>query len=75
MEYIDLRSDTVTHPTQEMREAIFNAEVGDDYYRDDATVNQLEEEVAELTGMEAACLVPTGVFGNQCAMLTHTNRG
>ena len=50
MEFIDLRSDTVTHPTPEMREAIFNAEVGDDYYEDDPSINLLEKESAELTG-------------------------
>jgi threonine aldolase len=72
---IDLRSDTVTKPTPEMRAAIANAEVGDDVLRDDPTVNALEEYCAKLCGKEAALLVPTGTMGNLVCVLTHCNRG
>lgn len=75
MRYIDLRSDTVTWPTEEMRRAMFEAEVGDDVYGDDPTVNKLEELAAEMVGMEAALFVPSGTFGNQLALFTHTTRG
>ena len=72
---IDLRSDTVTQPTQTMRTAMANATVGDDVYGDDPTVNQLEKLAAELLGKEAALFVPSGTFGNQLAIMTHTVRG
>lgn len=75
MNYIDLRSDTVTMPTDEMREAIANALVGDDVYCDDPTVNKLEKLAAEKIGKEAALFVPSGTFGNQLALFTHTRRG
>lgn len=75
MKYIDLRSDTVTMPTEEMRQAIANAEVGDDVYGDDPTINKLEMLAAEKVGKEAAIFVPSGTFGNQLALLTHTKRG
>ena len=75
MKFIDLRSDTVTMPTDEMRQAIANAEVGDDVYQDDPTVNKLEKLAAEKVGKEAALFVPSGSFGNQLAILTHTKRG
>lgn len=75
MKFIDLRSDTVTMPTDEMRQAIANAEVGDDVYQDDPTVNKLEKLAAEKVGKEAALFVPSGTFGNQLAVLTHTKRG
>ncbi len=75
MNYIDLRSDTVTMPTDEMRAAIANALVGDDVYGDDPTVNKLEKLAAEKMGKEAALFVPSGTFGNQLALLTHTRRG
>ncbi|WP_312810606.1 low-specificity L-threonine aldolase [Sedimentibacter sp.] len=75
MKFIDLRSDTVTMPTDEMRQAIANAEVGDDVYGDDPTINKLEKLAAEKVGKEAALFVPSGTFGNQLALLTHTNRG
>jgi len=75
MKFIDLRSDTVTMPTDEMRQAIANAEVGDDVYRDDPTVNKLEKLAAEKVGKEASLFVPSGTFGNQLALLTHTRRG
>lgn len=75
MNYIDLRSDTVTWPTDEMRKAMATAIVGDDVYGDDPTVNELESLAAELTGKEAALLVPSGTFGNQLALFTHCPRG
>ncbi len=75
MRYIDIRSDTVTLPTQRMREAMFKAEVGDDVYGDDPTVRKLEEMAAKRIGKEAALFVPSGTFGNELALLTHTLRG
>ncbi|MEF8779052.1 MAG: low specificity L-threonine aldolase [Haloferacaceae archaeon] len=72
---IDLRSDTVTKPSDRMREAARKADVGDDVYRDDPTVNELEARAAELVGMEAALFVPSGTMGNQVAIRTHTERG
>jgi len=73
--WIDLRSDTVTHPTPEMLEAMLCAQVGDDVYEDDPTVKELEELGAEMVGKEASLFVPSGTFGNQLAILTHTRRG
>ncbi|GER92085.1 hypothetical protein KDW_62470 [Dictyobacter vulcani] len=73
--YIDLRSDTVTHPTPEMREAMYRAEVGDDVYGEDPTINRLQELAAAMTGKEAALFVPTGTMGNAIAQLTHAGRG
>lgn len=75
MQYLDFRSDTVTKPTPEMRRAMYEAEVGDDVYREDPTVNRLEARAAEILGKEAALFVPTGTMGNQVAVLTHTRRG
>lgn len=75
MKMIDLRSDTVTKPTYEMRNAMFKAEVGDDVYGDDPTVNELERIAAEIVGKEKALFVPSGTFGNQLAVMTHTRRG
>lgn len=75
MNYIDLRSDTVTMPTDEMRRAMAEAPVGDDVYEDDPTVNQLEALAAEIAGKEAALFVPSGTFGNQLALFTHAKRG
>ena len=75
MNFIDLRSDTVTMPTAEMREAMANAAVGDDVYQDDPTVNKLEEISAQILGMDAALFVPSGTFGNQLAIFTHAKRG
>lgn len=69
---IDLRSDTVTRPTPEMRKAIYEAEVGDDYYRDDPTVNRLEERAAELFDREAALLVLSGTMGNSVSVLAQS---
>lgn len=75
MKFIDLRSDTVTLPTDEMRHAMANAEVGDDVYNDDPTINKLEEIAANKVGKEAALFVPSGTFGNQLALFTHCRRG
>lgn len=75
MKIIDLRSDTVTLPTAAMREAMYRAEVGDDVYGEDPTVNRLEELAASLTGKEAAMFVPTGTMGNCLSVLAHTRRG
>jgi threonine aldolase len=75
MDYIDLRSDTVTKPTPEMREAMAEAEVGDDVYRDDPTVNQLEALAAGMLGKESALFVPSGTMGNLIALLVHCGRG
>lgn len=72
---IDLRSDTVTKPSDAMREAAANAEVGDDVYRDDPAVNELERRAAEAVGMEDALYVPSGTMGNQIAVRVHTERG
>jgi len=75
MELVDLRSDTVTKPTPEMREAMAAAEVGDDVYRDDPTVNRLELLAGEMLGKEAALFVPSGTMGNLIALLVHCQRG
>ena len=75
MEYIDLRSDTVTKPTPEMREAMAEAEVGDDVYGDDPTVNRLEALAASMLGKEASVFVPSGTMGNLLALLVHCQRG
>jgi len=72
---IDLRSDTVTKPTQEMREAMRNAEVGDDGFSEDPTVNQLEKMAAEKMGKEAAIYVVSGTMGNQVSLRAHTQPG
>jgi len=75
MKIIDLRSDTVTLPSPEMRKAMADAELGDDVFGEDPTVNQLEEFAAELLGKEAALLVTSGTQGNLAALLTHCRRG
>ena len=72
---VDLRSDTVTKPTAEMRRAIAEAEVGDDVFGDDPTVNRLQERVAELMGKEAALFVPSGTMANQISIRAHTESG
>ncbi|MGI8468479.1 MAG: low-specificity L-threonine aldolase [Pyrinomonadaceae bacterium] len=72
---IDLRSDTVTKPTPAMRRAMAEAEVGDDVYAEDPTVNLLQEKAAEIFGKEAALFVPTGSMGNQIAVKLHTKAG
>ncbi len=75
MDYTDLRSDTVTQPTLEMREAMAMAEVGDDVYMDDPTVNALQEKSAAMLGKEDALFVPSGTMGNLLALLVHCQRG
>ena len=75
MDSIDLRSDTVTLPTPEMREAIAAAELGDDVFCEDPTTNRLEEMAADRMGKEAALLVPSGTMGNLVSVLTHCGRG
>ncbi|HEV2913984.1 MAG TPA: GntG family PLP-dependent aldolase [Pyrinomonadaceae bacterium] len=72
---IDLRSDTVTRPTPAMRRAMAEAEVGDDVYGEDPTINRLQERAAEIFGKEAALFVPTGSMGNQIAVKLHTRPG
>jgi threonine aldolase len=72
---IDLRSDTVTQPDEEMRRAMAEAEVGDDVYGEDPTVRLLEEESAAAVGMEAALFVPSGTMGNQIALHLHASPG
>ena len=75
MQLIDIRSDTVTQPTAQMREAMFYAQVGDDVFGDDPTVNELEALAAQKVGKEAALFVPTGTQGNSIAVMAHTRRG
>ncbi|MDB4752759.1 aminotransferase class I/II-fold pyridoxal phosphate-dependent enzyme [Winogradskyella sp.] len=72
---IDLRSDTVTKPTKGMLEAMLNARVGDDVYKEDPTINALEEKLANMFGMEKALFFPTGSMANQAALKLHTNPG
>jgi threonine aldolase len=72
---IDLRSDTVTRPSARMREAMANAEVGDDVYGEDPTLNRLERRAAEIFGKEAAVFVPTGTMANTIAVKIHTSHG
>jgi threonine aldolase len=72
---IDLRSDTVTQPTPEMRRAMAEAEVGDDVYGEDPTVNRLQERAAQIFQKEAAIFVPSGTMGNQIAVKVHTHHG
>jgi threonine aldolase len=73
--FIDLRSDTVTQPTEEMRAAMRDAEVGDDVYHDDPTVNRLEALAAEMMGKEAAMFTASGTMGNQVSVMTHIQPG
>ncbi|MCS7011204.1 MAG: low-specificity L-threonine aldolase [Anaerolineales bacterium] len=75
MKPIDLRSDTVTQPTEAMRRAMAYAEVGDDVYGEDPTVNRLQELAAEKVGKEAGLFVPSGTMGNLIALLVHCRRG
>ena len=75
MKVVDLRSETVTLPTPEMREAINNAELGDDVFGEDPTVNKLEAMAAERLGKEAALLVSSGTQGNLVSVLSHCQRG
>lgn len=75
MEYFDLRSDTVTKPSPAMREAIMNAEVGDDVYHEDPNINRLEKQAAALTGKESALFVTSGSMGNLLALYINCGRG
>src|SRR5699024_5722800 len=72
---IDLRSDTVTHPTPSMRRAMSEAIVGDDQVAEDPTINELERRSAELMGKEAAVFMPSGIMGNLSSVLAHCGRG
>ena len=74
MKYIDVRSDTVTHPTEEMRKAMYEAEVGDDVIGDDPTVLKLQEMGAALFGKEACLITTSGTMSNQAAVLSLTNK-
>src|SRR5437588_4230799 len=73
--FVDLRSDTVTQPTPEMRRAMAEAEVGDDVYGEDPTVNRMEQRAAQIFEREAAIFVPTGTMSNQIAIKVHTHHG
>lgn len=75
MEFVDLRSDTVTKPTPQMRDAMASAEVGDDVFREDPTINRLQEMAAERMGKEAGLFVASGTMGNLTAVLAHCGRG
>jgi threonine aldolase len=75
MNFIDLRSDTVTKPSAAMRQAIANAEVGDDVYGEDPTINKLQQMCADISGKEAALYVPSGCMANQLAIKSQTNPG
>ncbi len=75
MKIVDLRSDTVTKPTLEMRQAMYQAEVGDDVYGEDPTVQKLEELGAGIMGKESALFVASGTMGNQIALMAHTDKG
>jgi threonine aldolase len=75
MSMVDLRSDTVTRPTAAMKQAMMQAEVGDDVFGDDPSVNALQEKIAALLGFEAALFMPTGTQSNLCALMSHCDRG
>ena len=72
---IDLRSDTVTQPSDQMRDAILNSLLGDDVFREDPTVNKIEQKAAQIMGKESALLVPSGTMGNLVSILSHCERG
>src|SRR5258708_7679032 len=72
---VDLRSDTVTRPSAAMRKAMLEAELGDDVFGDDPTVNRLQERAAEIFGFEAALLFPSGTQSNLAALMSHCQRG
>ena len=72
---VDLRSDTLTKPSKEMLEAMMSAEVGDDVFGEDPTINALQNKMAAMFGMEAALFVPSGTMANQIAIKTHTQPG
>src|SRR5205823_7165001 len=73
--FVDLRSDTVTRPTPEMRRALFDADVGDDVYGEDPTVNALQDAFAARVGKDSALFVPSGTMGNQLALRLLTRPG
>ncbi|MFQ5615881.1 MAG: beta-eliminating lyase-related protein, partial [Anaerolineales bacterium] len=75
MQIIDLRSDTMTQPTEAMREAMAKAEVGDDVFDEDPTIHRLQDMAAEKLGMEAALFLPSGTMGNLVSLLAHCGRG
>ena len=75
MKKIDLRSDTVTLPSKEMLDAIYNANLGDDVYKEDPTVNELQNKAAKIFGKEAGLLVSSGTMGNVCSIVSQTNPG
>ena len=75
IDMVDLRSDTLTQPSAEMREAICNAQVGDDVFGEDPSINRLQEMMAGITGKEAALFVASGTMGNQICIKTHTQPG
>ena len=75
MNTVDLRSDTVTQPTAAMREAMMAAPLGDDVFGDDPSVNALQEQIAALTGKEAALFMSSGTQSNLCGMMAHCGRG
>ncbi len=75
MKIIDLRSDTVTLPTQAMKQAMFDAKLGDDVYGEDPSVKELQDKLADMAGFEAALFMPTGTMTNQVALATHAERG
>lgn len=75
MQIIDLRSDTMTQPTEAMREAMARAEVGDDVFNEDPTIHRLQDMAAAMLGMEAALFLPSGTMGNLVSLLTHCGRG
>ncbi len=75
MQYFDFRSDTTTHPTEKMRQAMASAEVGDDVYGEDPTVNALEEKAADMLGKERGLFVTSGTMGNLLAVMAHCARG
>ena len=75
MRTVDLRSDTTTLPSDEMRQAIAESELGDDVFQDDPTINRLQDLAAERMGKEAALLVPSGTMANLVSILTHCGRG
>lgn len=75
MDWIDLRSDTVTLPTAEMRQAMAEAELGDDVYREDPTINMLESMASSLLGKESGLFIPSGTMGNLAAIMVHCGRG
>ena len=72
---IDLRSDTVTKPTNAMRDAMLKAQTGDDVFQEDPEINELQERCAEMFGMEAGLFCPSGTMTNQIAISVHTSRG